>query len=364
MNANNFYFNHILGEDANSFLSKFQSIWTAHLDTFPQKYRTGRQFITGARFRPVLVCWGFTLAGNELSEERKDAISQLALHIELLHKATLLIDDLIDEDISRHGEMSFHTEFSDHEAILFAIYLLGDSLGQLCKALGDTISKKEYFEILELFSETIKEMTLGALIEVNMENNQLTSVKLIEKIIEHQTISIIKNGLLIGYKYGGGKVEWSDTIEKIGYDCGYIFQLLNDLEPFASFTLNAHHKGVGNIDIIRSRKNIVIALLFNQLEKKEKDLFQRFFNSDEYSDNEISMVMHKLYIKYEVLGLMLDKLNQAMKNVRENIDLLLENGVNQSLIHDFKKFVNFVLLEAINRTGPNDKEKLLGVLTL
>ena len=264
----------ILGNDKTSFLNIFKVIWNKHLQSFPRRYRKGEQFLIGARYRPVILCWGYALSGNSFNIKKRSEVAQFAVHIELLHKSTLLIDDLIDNDSLRHGKKAFHVQYTANEAILFAYYLLGDSFQQITNSLKDSQIKLEYYNIVNLFCETIKEMASGALKEMNLSSKQFTSLKVIKEIIENQTISLIKNSLLIGYKFGNGDINLIKIVDNIGYDCGYIFQLLNDLEPFGSAAINVGHKGKNNIDILRSRKNLTVAFIFNSLNYKKRSSFE------------------------------------------------------------------------------------------
>lgn len=364
MFAEKIYLENIIGENEESFLNVFKKLWATHIETFPEKYRKGKQLLIGSRFRPVLVCWGYALAGKNLDLEKKRELAYLSLYIELMHKATLLIDDLIDNDISRHGEESFHIQFSDNEAIIFSIYLFGDSLEQLSKSLLSVENKDTYFDILNLYSTTIKAMTEGVLTELSLDTNELTSIKAIKKIIEQQTVSIIKNGLLIGYKYGDGNKELYNSIDNIGYDCGYIFQVLNDLEPFGSIKINTEHKGKSNIDIIRLRKNIVVAFIYNNISNSEKKVFDELIRDEKKSENEIFEYTFSLFKKYNILDRVIDNLSDVKDNINSNLEKAETQIYNNDVIIDFKFFLNFILKEAIKKVGIDYHKKLSDILIM
>ena len=356
------YFNDILGDNPTSFINIFKEKWNEHLESFPQKYNLGEQFIIGARFRPVILCWGYLLSQRELDIHMKKKISILALHIELLHKATLLIDDLLDNDDTRHGKRAFHIQYSPYEAILFAIYLVGDSFEQLSKSFRDCELEDVHFDILKLVSQTIKEMTIGAIQELELDEDKFTSVKEIRKIIENQTISIIKNGLITGFKYGGGNSELTDIIDSIGYNCGYIFQLLNDLEPFGNSDLNKKHKGKNNIDILRSRKNLIVAFIFNTLDRRDRNLFSKLLQQDNLDNQATLEKVLFYYDEYGVLDLILDNLQNVRSKLDEDIKELRLRMNNKNLILDFEKFINFILNEAIKRVGETHYIRLSEIL--
>jgi len=289
----------VLGSSRNSFINVFETHWEEHLQSFPQRYRSSKQLVQGSRFRPVLVAWGYLLSGSDLDETNIDEIARLSVYVELLHKATLLIDDLVDQDDVRNGAPSFHVEFDHNEAILFAIYLLGDCIERLSTASVRVHSSECYPDMIELLGAAIKNMSLGSIEEVVSRDDQLVSITKVRRIIELQTIALIKNGLLTGYKYGRGDMRHLAVIGNLGYDCGYLFQVLNDLEPFLGADLNVFHKGIVNFDVLRSRKNATVAFISERLSSSERARLHALLRS---ADPLLLSVLNTWLVKYDVLG--------------------------------------------------------------
>jgi len=346
----------VLGSSHNSFINIFQRQWKEHVESFPKRYQAGKQLVVGSRFRPLLVSWGYLLSGENFDENNRTEVARVAVYVELLHKATLLIDDLIDKDDARNGEQSFHAEFSDHEAILFAIYLLGECLERLSVATARVHSEKWYPEIIELLSKVIKDMSSGAIEEVISADNQLTSFSKAKRIIELQTIALIKNGLLTGYKYGRGNPHHAGIIDSLGYDCGYLFQVLNDLEPFLGKDLNALHKGAVNFDVLRSRKNITVAFVSDRLSASERGKLHALMGS---ADPLLPSVLNAWLSKYDVFGSILENLAGVKKSIDTNIDTLPLGAQRRSGFH---LFIDHVLSVAVGRIGGIYGEKLSEIL--
>ena len=77
----------------------------------------------GHKFRPRLVYWGYC-AGNpvtDLNENDYDTIAQAAVCIELVHKASILLDDYIDGDTARHGMDAFHVTHGPERTMIFSL---------------------------------------------------------------------------------------------------------------------------------------------------------------------------------------------------------------------------------------------------
>jgi heptaprenyl diphosphate synthase len=350
------YHHLVLGSSPNSFINLFQAQWKEHLKTFPKRYQTAKQLVLGSRFRPLLVSWGYLLSGGDFDEVDRAEIAKVAVYVELLHKGTLLIDDLIDQDDIRNGEKSFHAEFSNNEAILFAVYLLGDCLKKLSVATARAHAETWYPETIELLSKAIKNMSLGGIEEVTSPDDQLVSFPKAKRIIELQTIALVKNGLLTGYRYGSGNMHHVGVIDSLGYDCGYLFQVLNDLEPFLGTDLNVLHKGAVNYDIVRSRKNITVAFISDELSSLERGRLHVLMGS---ADPLLPSVLHGWFSQYNVLDAMLENLINVKKNIETSINSL---PLDVQRRHGFCVFINYVLSVAVGKIGGAYGEKLSEIL--
>ncbi|HUP62349.1 MAG TPA: polyprenyl synthetase family protein [Thermoanaerobaculia bacterium] len=337
-------------------MSLFQAQWQRHISSFPTRYQRGEQIVHGSRLRPLLVALGYLLAGVDFDDARRADVASLAVYVELLHKATILIDDLIDDDSARNGVESFHVQFSDNETILFAIYLLGDSLERLALTAVNAHANKWYLDITQLLATAIKEMSSGAIEEVISAGDHLAIFAKARRLIELQTIALMKNGMLAGYKYGHGNEQHATIIESLGYDSGYVFQVLNDLEPFLSEDLNAIHKGAVNFDILRSRKNITVPFIYSRLSFSDRDSFHSLIQS---ADPLLPSVLTGWFVKYNVLSDVVDNLVDVKTNIEANANLLPLDAQRRS---GFCAFVNYVLSVAIRRIGAAYGEKLSEIL--
>ena len=109
-------------------------------------------------------------------------------------------------------------------------------------------------------------MSLGELKELNIDIGTLYDSQLAKEIIDLETSPLIANSLLLGYFAGNGNnCDVEKTFSEIGYDSGYIFQVMNDLEPFCQQNKLREHKGRLNTDIGQSKKNIAVSLLYSLL---------------------------------------------------------------------------------------------------
>lgn len=223
---------------------QFDNISQKYLMVFNQQWNNlmkkfifqQHQFASGNRLRPLIVLVGYlaTKKDYELTEDEYEKIGRLALSLEIIHKSSLILDDLIDEDPERHGRIAFHIEYGMENTVMFAVHMLGISINNLNRLLAELPDSHILkIEGLDLLLKTICDMSLGELKELNLTKEHLYNHEYIKKIINLQTSPLITNSLLLGYYAGNGDNEHvKKTMDFIGNQCGYIFQVMNDLEPF------------------------------------------------------------------------------------------------------------------------------------
>lgn len=327
----------ILSNDKHSFKTIFEQKWKEHLSKIPTRYSNARQLVIGNRLRPFLICWGYVLSGKKLNYKVNLSIAEFAIYIELLHKGTLLVDDLIDGDKTRHGEPSFHIEFSDSEAIILAVYLIGDSIEKIYDTIPADFRVEEVLSIYKAQGALLKHLSKGVLDELTMENAEFASIKTIRDMILLQTSSIISNGLVSGYRFGRGDLNEIPTIDSIGKDLGYIFQVLNDLEPYSSPSKSLEHKGNINYDTNKHRKNIVTSFVKNRAN----------LNGDNVKPLEL--------INYFRSNDVIMDIRANLELVCENLNDLLGRFPKSSTTIQFQAFLDHILEVSLMRINRKDQ---------
>lgn len=134
-----------------------------------------------------------------------------------------------------------------------------------------------------------------------------------------------------------GSRDLEKRLVEISENCGYIFQLLNDLEPFSSAQSNYAYKGGRNIDINRNRKNMVAAYIYGAASSKEKNQLSSL------KGEALQTLILQLYMKYAVY----DNICQNAKLIEQKIDGQIadiqQTNPNIGCVEDFKTFVHDVI---------------------
>lgn len=333
-----------LNEFTPIFLNEFEYIWHEILQEL--KYNQA-QLVIGNRLRPQICLWGYlSLYPNiELTRASLSNIASISVSIEMIHKASLLLDDWIDNDNERHGKPAFHTEYPPQETVLVALNLIGLSMYRL-KSIFQGSNKKlptHYFICLDTLLDTIYSMAQGALRELQLDTDTLYCTTTIQNISELETSKIIGNSLLLGYYAGLNKHEPNPIIEKqfkqIGENCGYIFQVMNDLEAFSNPQKLLSHKGNLNCDVLNNRKNIAIAALYETASPKDKKKLKMAPNENLYPLTE----------KYHIIDLFKDQLNDLYKKLINDVSSLVDENISIEWVNSFQYFLNYIKTYGENR---------------
>lgn len=236
------YYNKIMGNSEQSCKQIFHDKWIAFLDNIKLPYSSSIQLRIGSHLRPLLVYWGNALGSSNYEFTMTEDVLELSICVEILHKVSIIIDDLIDNDIKRHNKTTFHIQYTPEETIIFAVYMTGkafekiNALSQKYNNLKNTLNT--------IYVKTLQEMANGCLSELRLTAEQRYNYKYIVSIICQETSTLIKNSLLLGFMTTMPKhQEPIQMIELIGDKIGYLFQAMNDLEPFCSACNLIQHKG-------------------------------------------------------------------------------------------------------------------------
>lgn len=319
------YYNAIMGNGDDSFKSVFEKRWIEYIDNFSTVHKNARQLRIGNRLRPCMVCWGHALATDRIEEMDFETIADLAIGIELIHKGSIIIDDYIDDDSARRGEITFHKEYSANEAIMFLLFLLGKATEQLAKYVDGTY-----------VSNLICSMASGALRELQLTSNNCFDSGEIDKIVSGETIALIKDSFLFGY--GTRKkciLEMNDILESVAYKCAYSFQLLNDLEPFSAIEQNVEYKQNHNFDFERNRKNLVMVRLYQKCMPSDRELIQTHIN-----DSQLFNILSVLINKYDIKSVIIEEVEDSKRNITKDLRKMSSIIDNSECLEDFLLFIN------------------------
>ena len=336
-NAKTYYDMIVSTNEKNSFITCFNLKWKEYLNSFDLPYGNSQQLAIGNRLRPILCCWGY-MHNYEITEMVSfDYITSIAVSLEAIHKASVIIDDVIDGDNKRRGVDCFHVEFSEKEATFFAVCLLSGAIKNINEILSKSVSNQIIIKkSINILCDTIINMCVGAINEILIGIEDRCNINRINQIINSETVALLKNSFLIGYMSSD---KYNETLlnafSNIGMKCGYIFQVMNDLEPFCNPQYILSHKGNLNSDCLRSRKNIVIPYLFSNSTKKDQALLKSLMDTEgNYA------ILKNLFDKYHIRDIIFSDINDLRTAIYNTIKSIPTDATNSDWLEVFPIFVD------------------------
>lgn len=209
----------------------------------------------GKQMRPMFV---FLVAKMVSNGDVKDRTYRGASVIELIHTATLLHDDVVDDSNKRRGFFSINALWKNKIAVLIGDFLLS-------KGLLLSIDNED-FDLLKIISVAVREMSEGELLQIEKARRLDITEDIYYEIIRQKTATLIAACCSLGaasVKPGSPEVE---TMRKFGELIGMAFQIKDDLFDYGSTSIG---KPVG-IDIKEQKMTLPLIHVLNTVSKKKK----------------------------------------------------------------------------------------------
>lgn len=208
----------------------------------------------GKQMRPMLVFLSSKLNGS-ISESTYVAASL----IEILHTATLIHDDVVDETYQRRGFFSINALWKTKIAVLVGDYFL--SKGLL------TALDTNQIEVLKIVSEAVREMSEGELLQIEKSRKLDITEEVYFQIIQKKTASLFASCTGAGAISAGSSQEHVNRMKEFGQNLGIAFQIRDDIFDFENSGFIG--KPTGN-DIKEKKMTLPLIHVLNQANGSDK----------------------------------------------------------------------------------------------
>ena len=198
----------------------------------------------GKQMRPM-----FVFLAAKMNGDFNETTYMAASSIELLHTATLVHDDVVDESYERRGSFSINALWKNKLAVLVGDYILA-------KGLLLNIDNQNY-QFLQLISRSVKDMSEGEILQMRKSRKLDIDYDTYFEIIKKKTASLIATSLAIGASSATNNSETVERMFEIGLDVGIAFQIKDDIFDYQAKGILG--KPTGN-DI--KEKKITLPLLY------------------------------------------------------------------------------------------------------
>jgi geranylgeranyl pyrophosphate synthase len=173
----------------------------------------------GKRIRPQLALLATLAAGGSLSRA-----VPLAAACELVHTATLVHDDIVDESDSRRGRMAVQFYFGNSASVLMGDYLVVRAFG--------LVSREANRELWSILVDTIARMCEGEVLQICVKADTALRLEVYETIIECKTALLMATCTRYGALLGNCCREVTEGLAEFGYHLGMAFQIQDDILDF------------------------------------------------------------------------------------------------------------------------------------
>ncbi len=178
---------------------------------------------SGKRLRPALLVLSHHALGKHTANEN---VVRLATVMEMLHTATLVHDDIIDNASTRRSQTSVNARFGNQTAVLMGDWLYMSAF--------ETSLKERSLEILDILTELTRKMTEGELMQLTMlGRTDISEVEYFD-ILQRKTAFLFSACCEIGAILGGATQEERIALRDYGKNLGASFQLADDILDFTA----------------------------------------------------------------------------------------------------------------------------------
>lgn len=234
------------------------------VDTLPEPVRPVARHIFdagGKRLRPLLTVLMARLLGHEAK-----SIQDLAITLEMLHAATLLHDDVLDNAVSRRGKPAAHTLFDVSSVILAGDALLAGA-NALVANYGDT-------RLTRCFSEATSRTAAGEILEIAAQRRVDSSSVDYEDMVRGKTAWLIRAACEMGALAAGADDAAVAAAAAYGENLGMAFQMVDDALDFAPESVTGKPTGG---DVREGKLTPPLRLYRDSLNTAERSAFDAAF---------------------------------------------------------------------------------------
>jgi octaprenyl-diphosphate synthase len=270
------FINDIIGEELNTFEKKFAEAVkskTPMLDRI-MKFIIKRK---GKQLRPM-----FVFLSAKLHGEVNESTYRAAALVELLHTATLVHDDVVDESLERRGFFSINALWKNKIAVLVGDYLLSKGL-----LLSTTHND---FEHLHILSEAVRQMSEGELLQIEKSRKLNLKEDIYFEIIRNKTASLLSSACAIG-AYSTCKDETiTSRMRSFGEKVGIAFQIKDDLFDYGKEDIG---KPTGN-DIKEKKLTLPLIYTLNKVDAATKKAVIYIIKNENKKPDRVKFVIDKV----------------------------------------------------------------------
>lgn len=261
-------------KDLDDFIDLFQNTLT-HEDGMLGSALAHIRQRGGKRMRPILM---MLMARNFGTVS--DVTQHSAVGLELLHTASLVHDDVVDESSERRGQASVNATYNNKVAVLVGDYILSTALLH--------VSYTGHQRIIEYLAELGRTLAAGEILQLSNIQNQVISEDVYYDVIKQKTAALFEACAAIGAMSGGATEEQMQKARQFGQNLGIMFQIRDDI--FDYFDSKEIGKPTGN-DMTEGKLTLPVIYALNTTDFESMQTLARKVKAGTVNQDEIAVLV-------------------------------------------------------------------------
>ncbi|PWA12374.1 heptaprenyl diphosphate synthase component II [Pueribacillus theae] len=243
----------------------------------PILFQTSKQLLKagGKRLRPV-----FVLLSGKFGDYHIDKIKEVAVALELIHTASLVHDDVIDDADLRRGEPTVKAKWNNQTAMYTGDYILAKAL--------ERITLIESQEAHITLSETIKEVTIGEIEQIRDQFNWDQNLRSYLRRIKRKTALLISVSCRLGALVSDVPKHQQKHLERFGYFAGMSFQITDDILDFVGTKAKLGKPSGGDL----KQGNVTLPALLAMSDPYIKEKITATLKNKNTNEKELNEALH------------------------------------------------------------------------
>ena len=274
----------------------------------------------GKQLRPMFVFLSAKLCG-EINESTYRAASL----VEVLHTATLMHDDVVDDSMERRGFFSVYALWKAKATVLIGDYLLA-------KGLLLSLDHNDY-RVLHILSDAVRKMSEGELLQLEKARNLNLKEEIYYDIIRSKTASLVASACAAGAWSTTNDPEITEKMRVFGENAGMAFQIKDDLFDYSSEDVG---KPTGN-DIKEKKLTLPLIYTLNNIDKESRRKIIFIIKNENKNKEKIKFVINKV-VECGGIEYAIKKMNEFKKISIDVLNQFPDNPYRKGL----ENLVNFV----------------------
>lgn len=279
----------------------------------------------GKRLRPAMVALSARSVDADPDSERLAAVGA---SVELVHMATLVHDDVVDNTATRRGKPTANAVFGNGVAVLSGDFLLARAM-RLLALDGD-------LRIIRAVSEITIEMSEGEVMEILATGDASLTEERYYAILRKKTAVFVEGCCRCGAILGGATPHQERALAEYGYHLGMAFQIADDLLDYTGNPL-VTGKPIGS-DLRDGRATLPFLLALREAQTADRELLLSAFNNDRLEDGAVAEIVCLLN-RYGVL----DRTREAARTHVEQAAAALQTLPASPARDSFSALTDYVI---------------------